>query len=273
MHIQTLKYHWVWLIILLALSSACQKDDFNKPRVDVYAHSGMSLYEERSIYPSNSFEAIEYSIDVLSAEGIEIDIQFTKDSVPVLFHDAFITKSPNFNGCVGGYTWDILKELKYDYSNYSIVTLKKVLDFAINRGVKVYLDIKEFNHCSGISFPDDAVSSQLDSILINYTEKEKDLIVVGSFNIELLKKINLLNKCIETKHINEGILIAQEHDFNYILFPFQVLNQENGEKLKFTPFRWGVYGGKANGEIKKTIGFEPSFMISDNFVFTQKITE
>ena len=48
-----------------------------------YAHRG--LHDNRSKAPENSLEA--FRLAVVNGYGIELDVQITKDLVPVVFHD------------------------------------------------------------------------------------------------------------------------------------------------------------------------------------------
>jgi len=233
----------------------------------------MSLYEERTLYPANSFEAIQYSVDVLGAEGVEIDIQLTKDSVLVLFHDPFITTSPGFSGCVGNYNWSVLKDLKHNYSDYHIVKLDTIMHYLKSRNVKVYLDIKPFNFCDGSNMPLQVIANEIDSVMKNYTDVERKLVIAGSLNRQLLQLLNTDYKCFESTTIDEVLRVAEEDGFDYVMIPHKVLNEESVFRLLHSPFNWGTFGGKSNGQIRKTISFKPDCFISDNFVFTQKITK
>lgn len=262
----------VWCTLLtILIGSSCKKQEY-KPSVLVFAHAGMSLFGERSIYPANSFETIEYSVDVLGAEGIEIDVQMTKDSVLVLFHDAYITTSPEYDGCIGTYNWDVLKDLKLNNSLYSITKLEPVMDFLVSRNVKIFLDLKPYNFCKSENQPFEVFRNGLDSIMTNYTEDQKKLIIAGSFNVKLLLSLNTIYKSIETANVDSAIELAEENGFHYIMLPSKLVGEEEALKLDRSPFNWGVFGGKSNGEIRKTISVNPGCFISDNFVYTQKIT-
>lgn len=263
----------VWSILLVTLTvSSCHKQEY-KPTVLVFAHAGMSLYEERAIYPANSFEAIRYSVDVLGAEGIEIDVQMTKDSVLVLFHDAYITTSPNYDGCVGNYNWEILKGLKLNNSAYKIIQLDTVMNFLADRKVKMYLDLKPYNFCERENKPFNIIANQLDSIMAGYSEDQKKLVIAGSLNVKLLVALNTIYKSIETVNVESAIRLAETHSFQYIMLPSRIVGDDEALRLSHTPFNWGVFGGKSNGEIRKTIRVNPTCFISDNFVYTQKITK
>lgn len=239
----------------------------------MFAHAGMSLYEERTIYPANSFEAIQNSVDNLGAEGVELDIRMTKDCVLVLFHDQFITTSPGFSGCVGNYNWQVLKGLKLNNSKYSITKLDTVMDYLVSRNVKMYLDIKPYNHCAKSNKPLNIIAARIDSIMEEYTASQRKLVIAGSLNRTLLQLINADYKCFESSNVNYGISVAEADNFQYLMFARSLIDEESALHLIHSPFRWGVFGGKSNSEIRKTISLKPDCFISDNFAFTQKITK
>lgn len=267
-----MKFQLVWLIILISISFSCNKD-VNKPLVTVYGHAGMSIYDERTIYPPNSFESIQHAVEIIRVEGVEIDIQMTKDSVLVLYHDTFISNSPGFNGCIGNYDWSVIKDMPINFSKYKVCDLKSVLDYTVSKNIKVYLDIKEFNFCEGKVFDFDLIASGIDSIILDYSDYQKGLIMIGAFSVDLLNRVNLINKCLEGTKITKTIRDAQLNGFNNILFKNNIINKDSICVIDTSGLNWGVFGGKANGEIRKSISFSPDFMISDNAAYTLKITE
>lgn len=74
--------------------------------VMIFAHRG----DWRST-AENSIQAYERCIDA-GIDGIEIDLQMTKDSVLIIMHDDTIDRTTKGSGKVSDYTWDELKEYK-----------------------------------------------------------------------------------------------------------------------------------------------------------------
>lgn len=61
--------------------------------------------------PENSLPAIEHAIED-GAEIIELDVQFTKDDVPVLMHDGTVDRTTNGTGEVGDLTYAQVQDLR-----------------------------------------------------------------------------------------------------------------------------------------------------------------
>jgi len=267
-HTSILKYHLVWCIIFLG----CNKQD-NLPIVDVYSHAGMSIHQERTIFPPNSFEAIQHAVEVIGVEGVEIDVQMTKDSVLVLFHDQNITSSVGFEGCVHDYNWEDLKTLKLDYSNANIVTLKSTLDYLIQKNVKTYLDFKIWNACEGQFLNFSTISNQFDLILNEYSTAETDLIIAGGLTVNFLNQLNSTHKCYETGRIDSALSKAIQYGYDHVLFHESTLDGQGNALLLNHEIIWGIFGGKSNSEIRKQLQFKPNFIITDNVSFAQKNTK
>lgn len=71
-----------------------------------YAHRGASDYA-----PENTLSSFYLGL-LQGANGIETDVQKTKDGVLVLFHDDTLDRVSNMQGKLCDYTWDELKKAK-----------------------------------------------------------------------------------------------------------------------------------------------------------------
>ncbi len=134
------------LIILIS----CQKENFNitnlnNNKISALGHGGMGI---ASVYPLNSFESILNCLSI-GADGTEIDIQMTKDSVLVAFHEEKLEHVTNKSGNIFNKTWAEIKGATYKeplYGNYQVVTLDEI--FSNTENVTKYtffIDCKNFN--------------------------------------------------------------------------------------------------------------------------------
>lgn len=118
-----------------------------------FAHRGFS-----GKYPENTMLAFKKAIEA-GADGIELDVQLTKDGEVVIIHDETIDRTTDGKGFVCEYIYDELKKFdasyiyKDKYGFNPIPTLKeyfelvKDLDFITNielkTGINEYLGIEE----------------------------------------------------------------------------------------------------------------------------------
>ena len=92
----------------------------------VIAHRGASGYA-----PENSLSAFRLAME-MQADGIELDIQMTRDGHVVVLHDETIQRTSNGSGFVRDFTLEELKKLDFgswfskDFSDEPIPTLREV---------------------------------------------------------------------------------------------------------------------------------------------------
>lgn len=104
--------------VFLLLFGNCEKSEnyqinnLNHNTIMILGHAGMGEFYK---YPNNSWEAIEPVLRI-GADGTEIDLQMTKDSVLILFHDETLhgrTKCGNYTSPYD-YNWDEIKDCIYN---------------------------------------------------------------------------------------------------------------------------------------------------------------
>lgn len=88
-----------------------------------YAHRG--LYDNTSGAPENSLAAFERA--AAAGYGIELDVQLTKDRVPVVFHDFTLARMCGRPGRVSDYAWEELRTFRLADSEERIPRLADVL--------------------------------------------------------------------------------------------------------------------------------------------------
>lgn len=184
----------------------------------VYAHRGASAYT-----PENTRIAFEKSIQ-LNANGIELDLQKTKDGKIVIFHDDYIDKKSNGTGKIEEHTYQELLELDFGswfdnkYKNEKIVLfeefakdyLDKDLTFAIELKVlgieKETLDIinkyKVHNNIYITSFSYEALTNvrKIDSnIKLSWLIEDR----INKENIEKILRINGSQICPRASLVSE----------------------------------------------------------------------
>lgn len=89
-----------------------------------YAHRG--LFDNATEAPENSLAAFKKAVD--AGYGIELDVQLSKDGIPVVFHDASLKRICGVDGKVWEYTLAELQQMKLADSNETIPTFADVLD-------------------------------------------------------------------------------------------------------------------------------------------------
>ena len=108
-----------------------------------YAHRGASSYA-----PENTFAAFYKGIE-MGANGIETDVQSTKDGVFVLHHDDTLERLCGINKKVSDFTLGELRELDFGvyfgekYIGEKIVTLEDFLIYFSSKPITLAIEIKQ----------------------------------------------------------------------------------------------------------------------------------
>ncbi|MFN8417615.1 MAG: glycerophosphodiester phosphodiesterase family protein [Cytophagaceae bacterium] len=131
-----------FLLIFVLLS--CKKDKHN-PDVVIIGHAGTGLY---GVYPANTLESFRNAF-ALGVDGVEMDVQMTKDSILVIFHDYTLDDLTNGTGCVWDYTWEELKKIEYDtypFGRYKIRQVSDLLRLPESNMKIIIWDIKSYSN-------------------------------------------------------------------------------------------------------------------------------
>lgn len=108
----------------------------------IFAHRGYSAK-----YPENTMLAFREA-EKNGAEGIELDVQLTKDGEVVVIHDEKVNRTTNGKGYVKDLSLEELKRLDAGYSLKTIVkkepvpTLKRVLEWMTSNGIICNIELK-----------------------------------------------------------------------------------------------------------------------------------
>ena len=145
-----------------------------------YAHRGASEYA-----PENTLSSFYLGL-LQGANGIETDVQKTKDGVLVLFHDDTLDRVSNMQGKLCDYTWDELKSIKI-YGNSTtgfydrIVTLREFLEKFSQYDISFAIELK------GSDVEKETLEMAKDFGIMNKT-------TFTSFNYQYIKKIKELDQ-------------------------------------------------------------------------------
>ncbi len=211
----------------------------------IYAHRGASAYA-----PENTRIAFKKAIE-LNANGIELDLQKTKDGKIVIFHDDYIDNKSNGTGKIEEYIYQELLKLDFGswfneeyyeehimlFEDFAKEFLNKELTFAIELKVlgieKEVLEIinkyKVHNNIYITSFIYNALENvrKIDTdIKLSWLIEER----INKDNIEKLLKINGSQICPKADLITkEDIQIANNNGLGVRLWG--VNNEEIMEKV------------------------------------------
>lgn len=113
----------VALYLLAIMPRMTGKPDVTPLLNRLYAHRG--LHNNATDAPENSMKAFQKAVD--AGYGIEMDIQLTKDNIPVVFHDFDLKRICGAEGVIRDYTYEELQQFKLCKSEERIPLFADVL--------------------------------------------------------------------------------------------------------------------------------------------------
>lgn len=162
----------------------------------------------------------------MGADGIETDIQLTKDNIPVLFHDERINRTTDSKGYIKDFTFDQLKQFdagswfSSEFSGTSIISLDEFLQWIREKPISLNIELKnnkiDYEHIESI------VYEMLDHYqLLNRT-------ILSTFNPNSIKRMQHF-----TDEVNVSFLTSRK---NKVLVNFAKDIGATGIHIKYRLF-------------------------------------
>lgn len=174
-----------------------------------YAHRG--LHDNHTKAPENSLPAFQKAVK--AGYGIEMDVQLTKDGIPVVFHDFTLERVCGKPGKVCGYTYEELLQFSLFESGERIPKLEEVLE-TVNGKVPLIVELK-------VEWMDLTLCAAADRMLRGY----KGLYCIESFNPLVLAWYRRYHNDVLRGQLADGFLKSGEFKgFIYVLLQNLLLN-------------------------------------------------
>lgn len=204
-----------------------------------YAHRG--FHNNSGGVPENSMAAFERAVK--KGYGIELDVQLSKDRVPVVFHDFTLERMCGKPGKVCEYTYEELQQFNLAGSEEKIPHLAKVLDMVAGK-VPLIVELKA-------EWTDTTVCPVVDKFLRKY----KGVYCIESFNPLVLSWYRTYHNEVFRGQLSEAFLHTEKKSllnfclqnllFNWINRPdFVAYNHEHQGNLSRKLCR-GLFRGTA----------------------------
>lgn len=161
----------------------------------LYAHRG--LHDNRTEAPENSMAAFRRAVE--SGYGIEMDIQLTRDKIPVVFHDFTLKRVCGAEGKVSDYTFEELQKFRLCNSSEKIPSFEQVLRL-VDGKVPLIVEFK-------VELTDTSLCPIADRILREY----KGLYCMESFNPLAVFWYRRHHKAVMRGQLSDAFLREKEY--------------------------------------------------------------
>lgn len=173
----------------------------------IWAHRGCS-----QMYPENTLLAFKKAMELEGLEGIELDIQLTKDGQLVVCHDERVDRTTDGIGEVRQFTLTEIKKLLIEAGNgrYEQIPLMEEVLELFRSGKKLKDNLKLNIELKNSVFPYEGMEEKLIDLI--HKNGLQDRVVYSSFSALSLEKIRKLDARAEI-----GILDTKISDCLYKL--------------------------------------------------------
>lgn len=258
-------------VILLCISSCTKKsfcDDYTDSQLSpkVLGHAGMGW---RGVHPMDSKRSVKKSLEI--ADGVEFDIQLSKDGVFFLFHDQDLKGSTNCTGKINSRSSSYLKECRFSRFELhdKLATLEEVIqeNKELIEEKIVVLDlthIKIDNDQYWITI--DSLSSKLCNVISN--SEMIDNFYLDSRDQNLLKTIRNKNPNIKlfwelsnADSINSDFMDTTH--INGVISRYDILNDKLVIEVRAKQLKIIVWGCNNKKDNDNALKLEPDIIITD----------
>jgi glycerophosphoryl diester phosphodiesterase len=169
------------------------------------AHRGFS-----SAAPENTLSSIKKALELPYVDSIEVDVQLSKDGIPVVIHDFTLDRTTNGVGYVKYKTFAELRKLdaggwfSKEFVGEKIPSLEEVLMLTKDKNILLNIELKT----AGEMY--DGYEQAVVDLVKKYKMEEK--VCLTSYDHEAIRNIKKLNTKIRTGLIFEGnpVLLAEQ---------------------------------------------------------------
>ncbi|WP_326183374.1 glycerophosphodiester phosphodiesterase [Virgibacillus halodenitrificans] len=232
----------------------------NSLKTKIYAHRGSSL-----LAPENTMAAFQLAFQQ-GAQGIETDVQLTKDNIPVLIHDERVNRTTNGKGYVKDYTFQQLKQLdagawfNTEFAGATVPSLEEFLKWFGGKPLTLNIELKN----NKIDY------KNMESIVYDllYSYDLLDRTILSTFNpnsVERLRKISQHLNCalLRSRRKKQLITYAKELGANAIHIKYRLLSNSLVQQCKQQGLQVRVYTVNHPRQIKRCLDLEVNGVITD----------
>lgn len=251
------------IIGLVILFSCTKKDNYSS--IKLIGHAGMGLAMPNSMYHDNSKEAIEYALKMKGCDGVEVDVQFSKDGDLWLYHDPNLNSETNSSGCISELNSLELSSVKYkSFHNEKLVKLKD-LDSNLLSGKTLYLDVRKVDFCTNTEISTQELVDALNGI--SFLRNSEINVVVVSNNLPFLNLVNIAGYRVALE-INDGFDFFSIQPSNLFIKELIVKNKNITSEQILTYQSAGIsvtiFEMRSASGIRKALKKNPDSIITDD---------
>jgi len=224
-------------------------------------------------YPENTLAAFKKAVE-LGADGVEFDVQLTKDEEVVVIHDELIDRTMTGSGLLKDYTLSELRKMSAgeffspEFKDEKIPTLAEVLE--VVKGLEIInIELKNYLPYPGL---EEKVLKLVDQFKI------KEQVIISSFNHYSLQKVKKMQPEIKTGALLMSKMInpadyAFKRGFDALHIQFLTADRKIIKKSHFMGLQVNVYTVNFPDAVEELLKNEIDMIITDDVEMALDIRE
>jgi glycerophosphoryl diester phosphodiesterase len=249
--------------ILFFLFGCGKKTDFSQ--IKVIGHAGMGLEMTNSMFHDNSKEAIEYALSINGCNGVEVDVQISKDGQLWLYHDPKLETQTNSTGCIYDKNSSELEQINYSSWYHEKLSKLNDLDPNLLLGKTLYLDIRNFEFCSNSIISTDKILNALNQV--GFLKNSEIEVIVVSHQLSFLQDLHLAGYHVALEMSDPATFDgnhAQFTDLKEVIVKNKSISKEKVVYIQSTGVKVTLFEMRSASGTRKALNKFPNSIITDD---------
>lgn len=279
---------WLCLLLFAAMLSACEKTgkitNLSNNEILVIGHAGNGIPGLNNSLPADSWEGVIQALETYNADGVELDIKLSADSLLFLFHDPELNELSTCTGCTFDYQAEDLVKCTFKPVTSAteptrfVTPLEKVLQRYESSAVKpiIFLDLHAELGCdisgSRKEWYYATILYAINTLLNNYGAYDHVIVQANSFDW-LMQARSLYPEMkifLDVDIDTEAIEMAAANGFYGIASKNENLSMEEIRLAHEKGLRVQIYG-TGGYSFSNAIQKSPDYILADNIPLLQNI--
>ncbi|WP_213019124.1 glycerophosphodiester phosphodiesterase [Hymenobacter negativus] len=271
------------LFLVMTLAACTTTKPVVNPNLVVLGHAGSGFYTPISPFnyrPPSSWRGIRRAL-LRGADGVEIDLQMSRDSVVMLYHDQHLQDGSTGTGCVSQRTAAELTQLRYQGGfPYDLIQKEHPITFdtllaRLNRWPSfpfIHLDLHEDDQCLPPGRQNEKVPllvRQIARSLARYhAPLNKVLFITQDGATVRLARAAMpgvrVGLEIASDEFAVGLKTAKAEKVQTVVLDADRVTPEQSAQAHAAGFKVVVFGGRSAGDLRRVLRTQPDEIEVDN---------
>lgn len=272
------------LTLLIACDSVNTEDidNLNNGKITVIGHAGSAFLYPLLPFnplPPNSKASLEKALFKNMADGVEVDLQMSKDSVLILFHDSDLGVIGRSEACVSGIDAEEVLGKRFDtgifynmFHDEEVMSFESLLSWfsTFDRYPILHLDVKNFDGClnGNQNKRAELLALEVHKMINNY-EVPLENLAIGSSDKTFLKSMESLDPHYtlmldENADFDQGMHWVLENQMAGLVIGRGIADKKKIEQAHKEGLFVIVFGGRSRSSIIEIINKNPDAIQVNN---------